>query len=106
MNLEGPAAEKILSGFFKPDPAVRLLPETERIIKYLSVPPVAGKQTFPTLITPEDFKFNYNIVKERTSSSVSGHHVGHYKAATTDDGLSLMHSLMMSLPYIVVFSPM
>jgi hypothetical protein len=105
MTLEGPAAEDILRGTFVPDPEVTFLPETERILKYLSAPPDKGRQTFPTLITPEDFKSNYNIVKERTSSSVSGRHVGHYKAATKDDGLSTMHSLMISLPYIVEFSP-
>jgi len=105
MTLEGPATEQILQGTFTPDPAIRLLPETERIIKYLGVPPTGTKHTFPISITPEEFKSTYTLVKERTSSSVSGRHVGHYKAATTDDVLSLMHSRMMSLPYIVGFSP-
>jgi len=105
MTLEGPATEQILQGTFTPDLAIRLLPETERIIKYLGVPPTGTQHTFPISITPEEFKSTYTLVKERTSSSVSGRHVGHYKAATTDDVLSLMHSRMMSLPYIVGFSP-
>jgi hypothetical protein len=50
MTLESPAAEEILRGTFVPDPEVTLLPETERILKYLSAPPVKRRQTFPTSI--------------------------------------------------------
>jgi hypothetical protein len=105
LNLEDPAVKSILDGTFQIDPSSRLLPETQRIIEALGKPPVGGTTSFPTLITPEEFKSTYNIVKERTSSSVSGRHVGHYKAAATSDPLSQMHSLMMSLPYIIGFSP-
>jgi len=53
----------------------------------------------------EEFQSTYQIVKERTSFSVSGRHVGHYKAAVQDDTLSIIHSAMMSMPYAVGFSP-
>jgi hypothetical protein len=105
LNLEGPAVKSILDGTFQIDPSSRLLPETQRIIEALGKPPLGGTTSFPTLITPEEFKSTSNIVKERTSSSVSGRHVGHYKAAATSDPLSQMHFLMMSLPYIIGFSP-
>jgi hypothetical protein len=105
MNLEGPASQQILNGTFELNPSVNLLPETKRIIEFLGKPPQEGCTTFPLSITPKEFQSNYNIVKERTSSSVSSCHVGHYKAAAKDDTLSLLHSLMMSLPYIIGFSP-
>jgi hypothetical protein len=53
----------------------------------------------------EEFQSTYRIIKERTSSSVSGQHVGLYKAAVQDDSLSTIHSAMMSMPYAVGFSP-
>jgi hypothetical protein len=105
MNLEGPAVSSILEGTFQLDPSSSLMPETKRIITTLSKQPIGGKTSFPTLITTEEFQSTYGVVKERTSPSVSGCHVGHYKVAAQDDNLSLMHSLMMSLPYIIGFSP-
>jgi len=53
----------------------------------------------------QEFQSNYKVVKEKTSSSVSDRHVGHYKAAALDDTLSLIHSMMMTIPYKIGFSP-
>jgi hypothetical protein len=105
MNLEGPAVHNILSGKFQINTSATILQETRRIIQLLGQPPSVGMLTLPTMITPEEFQTNYKLVKERTSSSVSGCHVGHYKAAVDDDALSELHSIMMSLPYKVGFSP-
>jgi len=105
MNLDGPAVASILNGTFQLTPDAPLLPETKRIIAALSTPPAEGRIAFPASITVEEFKSTYNIVTERTSSSASGRHVGHYKAATQDNQLSQLHSTMMSLPYIIGFSP-
>jgi hypothetical protein len=103
-NIEKPAAAQILNGTFTPDPAVNLLPETQKVIEYLKKPFAAGKP-FSTTITAQEFQATYNIVRERTSSSVSGRHVGNYKAAAQDDELSQSHATMMSLPYKTGFSP-
>jgi hypothetical protein len=48
-------------------------------------------------ITKEDFQQFWKKTKERTSSSISGLHYGHYKAAATDDLLSEIHALMTEL---------
>jgi hypothetical protein len=53
----------------------------------------------------QEFQSNYEVVKEKTSSSVSGRHVGHYKAAAQEDTLSQILSMMMSIPYKIGFSP-
>ena len=39
-------------------------------------------------ITPEEFQYFWKRVKERTSSSLSGIHYGHYKAAANSDRIS------------------
>jgi len=105
MNLEGKAADDPLQGSFSVDPEVNPLPETHRMLKCLSIP-LENCTLLPTIITPEEFQSTCSIVKERTSSSVSGRHVGHYKAAAQDDNHSSIHAAMMSLPYTVSFSPM
>jgi hypothetical protein len=48
-------------------------------------------------ITKEDYQHYWKKPKERTSSSISGLHYGHYKAAATDDTLSEIHALMTEL---------
>jgi hypothetical protein len=48
-------------------------------------------------ITKEDFQRYWKKPKERTSSSISGLHYGHYKAAAMNDTLSEIHALMTEL---------
>jgi hypothetical protein len=48
-------------------------------------------------ITKEDFQQYWKKTKERTSSSISGLHYGHYKAASSNDTLSEIHALMTEL---------
>jgi hypothetical protein len=48
-------------------------------------------------ITKEDFQVYWRKTKERTSSSISGLHYGHYKAAASNDYLSEIHALMTEL---------
>jgi len=97
LNIEKPAAEQILNGNFSVDPSVKLLPETHRIIEYLNSP-TKYNTPFPSTITVQEFQETYRMVKEKTSSSASGRHVGHYKAAAQNDALSQIHSMMMGLP--------
>jgi len=104
LNIEKPAAEQILNGNFSVDPSVKLLPETHRIIEYLNSP-TKYNTPFPSTITVQEFQETYRMVKEKTSSSASGRHVGHYKAAAQNDALSQIHSMMMGLPYKIGFSP-
>jgi hypothetical protein len=57
------------------------------------------------VITPEQFSVTYKVVKKGTSSSLSGRHIGNYKAAATNLLLSELHSSMMGIPYMAGFSP-
>jgi len=59
----------------------------------------------PTEITPQQFQSCYKAMDERTSSSPSGCHLGHYKVAALSDDLSTLHSSMMSIPLLAGFSP-
>jgi hypothetical protein len=99
------AAEAILNGSFRPDTSEDLLPETMDILNTSGSPLPIQQNSTTSSISPEEFSNTYRIVKETTSSSPSGRHVGHYKAATKDPILTELHSTMMSLPYMVGFSP-
>eukprot|EP00956_Cyclotella_meneghiniana_P035079 scaffold111156_cov136-Cyclotella_meneghiniana.AAC.1 len=43
-------------------------------------------------LTVPEFQDYWKKAKERTSSSYSGRHFGHYKAASKDDFLSALHT--------------
>jgi hypothetical protein len=62
------------------DPATKLILEE---IGKLGIKTVNGKGS-KIIITPEDFKRFWRVVKKFTSSSMSGVHYGHYKAAIQD----------------------
>jgi hypothetical protein len=49
------------------------------------------------VITKEDCQRYWRKTKERTSSSISGLHYGHYKVASSHDTLSKIHALMTKL---------
>jgi len=56
-------------------------------------------------ISLDQFISTYKIVKEDTSSSFSGRHVGHYKGIINNVSLCELHASIMSFPYIIGFLP-
>jgi hypothetical protein len=81
-----------------------MMAETRRILKTMATayPAVQGGTGE---LTREEFISAYKVSKESTSSSPSGHHIGHYKAVVQDPTLAQLHSQMMSFPFIHGFSP-
>ena len=58
----------------------------------MNLPPVSNK------ITVEEFQDYWRKVREKTSSSPSGHHFGHWKAIAKSRDMSTIFSKMTSLP--------
>ena len=100
-------AEQLIGGTL-PTPNIlqQLLPETQSIIQYLATFPRQDQgDPISPIIKAEQFRRLYNSMDERTSSSPSGRHLGHYKVAAQVELLTNLHSMMMSIPYMVGFSP-
>jgi hypothetical protein len=74
-----------------------LLPETLHVLQSLATP--ASTTDISPIITDEEFVQTYRVAQENTSSSPSGRHIGHYKAACRDPSLVSLHSQMMSIPF-------
>jgi hypothetical protein len=90
-------AQDLINGTLPQDLPHNLVPETLRILHTLAHPTTAISGT--NIITEEDFVHTFKNTKESTSSSPSGRHIGHYKAAIKDPFLVQLHSTMMSLPF-------
>jgi len=82
-----------------------LLPETIRILNTLTYSYPSLSTDTPTTVTTEEFIQAYKNIKESTSSSPSGWHVGHYKAIVDNPNLVNLHSIMMTLPFQHGFVP-
>jgi hypothetical protein len=97
---------RILQGELPPDSILdQLQPETVLLLQQMKKQQPLPPQAIKVVITKEEFISCYNAVQEKTSSSPSGRHVGHYKAAAKSDLLSDMHARMMSIPFAAGFSP-
>jgi hypothetical protein len=86
------AAREVVDGSFLDkygDKLGHILPETEQVIKELAMPEeirVLSKK-MECEISEEDFISGIKCWKESTSTSPSGHHLGHYKAIVNDSDL-------------------
>lgn len=87
-----------------PELPIQSMPETIRILHSIAQPTQATSSGRGE-IKEEEFIQTYKYVKELTSSSPSGRHVGHYKAILKDTTLIQMHCAMMSLPFQNGFAP-
>ena len=54
--------------------------------------------SFETVITTKDFVESIKAWKEKTSTSPSGHHLGHYRTAILDKDLVSLHTDLLYLP--------
>jgi hypothetical protein len=82
-----------------------LQPETVRILQSMSKSMPLRPKNISLDISTDAFISCYNSVKENTSSSPSGRHVGHYKAAAKCELLATLHAMMMSIPFKAGFAP-
>ena len=75
------------------DPATMLVLEE---IGKLGIKIINGEGS-KIVITPDDFKHFWQKVNEFTSSSMSGVHYGHYKAAIQDELISEVIALQLTV---------
>ena len=90
------AAQKILGGTYVPPPGtdehtVNLLFEIAEVAKHIRQGSVILE------IKVDDFIYYQKKVKEKMLSSLSGRHFGHYRAATSHQGISNVHAVMTQL---------
>ena len=78
--------EQILNGEFDYDSVEPDVAQFFRLFASARAHPISAK------ISKDDFQQYWKKARERTASSISGLHFGHYKAAASSDLLSLLHA--------------
>ena len=90
------ASRQILEGTYEfapdEDPGTRLLLE-EAAHTYSKM----SQEEVAAYVTVDDFQYYWQRANERISSSYSGLHFSHYKAASFDIGLSSIHCMKLSM---------
>lgn len=97
-------AEEILQGTYVCPPGADEY--TAEFLQFLQRSPnVEASEQIDTTFTKEDFRWYWKKAKERTSSSISTLHFGHYKAATRNDTLSELHAVSLDIAVNSGYSP-
>ncbi len=104
-HADTPNASRLLDGTPLPTNMSHLLrPETLQLLHTISSSHNSRATPLDTSFTTDDFISCYNTVREHTSSSLSGRHIGHYKAAASFPNIASIHATIMSLPFKMGFS--
>lgn len=97
-------AEEILEGTYVPP--MDQLEEVHQWIKDLAhTRQTRRRRPVKTRISGEQWAGPFKKIQERTASSLSNRHIGHYKAALEDADLTNLHAEMTLLPFIHGFAP-
>jgi hypothetical protein len=90
--------ESILEGTFDPDPFDddTIVREFVRALQY---PGDEAPSPIEVIISTEDLRMALKKIRESTSSSPSGRHLGHYKAVINDDELLGMYAQLLTIPF-------
>ena len=98
------AAQCILNGTYVCPPGVD--PDTAEFLYLLRVAdPDVILNMIPMTVSKEDFQAHWKHSREWTSSSMSGLHYGHYKAAAENNLLSEIHAISTEILITLGFSP-
>ena len=97
----GPAATQILEGTYQCPPDTD--DYTRKFIAALQWP-ASHPELVSSILTPEAFCSHWKRAKEKTSSSISGLHFGHYKAASHSYDIASLHSRFTQLVFMTGIS--
>ena len=99
----GPQADNLLRGQYTSHGGIDA--KTEMILQHLKTKEGIIPAVQPIPISREELAEGWKRVKERTSSSPSGLHIGHWKAGCDDPGIHWINTTMINIPYMSGYSP-
>jgi hypothetical protein len=95
-----------IKGFPLPEHTVaNVMPETQLLLSSLQKMIKSNLPVLSNVITEDQFINTYKHLDEKTSSSPSGRHIGHYKAVLSSKHLPTLYAKLMSIPLMTGLSP-
>lgn len=92
------SADQILNGTYEFEDNVD--PTTKELLNQISqMSRTHRNQTVDYIISKEDYQKYWKTSKEKTSSSFSGLHFGHWKAAAYDNNISELHAMLTQIAF-------